>query len=165
MHLIITGGTIDKKYNELTGLVDFAPTSHIEEMLTQARIDLTTLTITPLLLKDSLELTPKDRESIIQTIQSSQSDQILITHGTDTMVESAKYIASFGFNKAIVLLGAMIPYRIKNSDALFNLGFALGAMQNLDYGVYVAMNGQLFKDNQVSKDYNLGVFKSNAEYQ
>ena len=160
MHIIITGGTIDKRYNELTGLVDFTPTSHIEAMLKQARLNVDDYTITPLLLKDSLDITVEDRDKILHTIQSSPLNQILITHGTDTIVESAKFLSSYHLDKTIVLVGAMIPYRFKDSDALFNLGFAMGTLSTLDSGVYVAMNGKVFPHDQVIKNRELGVFES-----
>ncbi|MEA2029931.1 MAG: asparaginase domain-containing protein [Campylobacterota bacterium] len=160
MHLIITGGTIDKRYNELAGLVDFAPTSHIEAMLRQARLNVDDYTITPLVLKDSLDITREDRGRILQSIQSSPSHQILITHGTDTIVESAHYFASHHMDKTIVLIGAMIPYRFKDSDALFNLGFAMGALATLDSGVYVAMNGKVFLHDKVVKNREHGVFEA-----
>jgi len=160
MHIIITGGTIDKRYNELTGLVDFTPTSHIEAMLKQARLNVDDYTITPLLLKDSLDITIEDRDKILHTIQSSPLNQILITHGTDTIVESAKFLSSYHLDKTIVLVGAMIPYRFKDSDALFNLGFAMGTLSTLDSGVYVAMNGKVFPHDQVIKNRELGVFES-----
>lgn len=170
MQIIITGGTIDKRYNELTGLVDFAPASHITAMLTQARLNPNDYTITPLLLKDSLELTQSDRQKLVQTIQTSPHNKILITHGTDTMVESANYIAKHlfadvptqigGNERVVVLVGAMIPYRFKDSDALFNLGFAMGVAQTLGSGVYVAMNGRVFEHNGVVKNRDQGVFES-----
>jgi len=160
VHLIITGGTIDKRYNELTGAVDFAPTSHIQTMLAQARVDTTPHTLTPLLLKDSLQLTLEDREAILTTLQGSHSNQILITHGTDTMVKTAKFLASYRIDKTIVLVGAMIPYRFKDSDALFNLGFAMGALQNLVNGVYIAMNGKIFNYDDVAKNRTLGLFEA-----
>ena len=160
MHIIITGGTIDKRYNELTGLVDFAPASHIEAMLHQARVNVDEYTITPLLLKDSLEITREDRAQILQSIQSSPSHQILITHGTDTIVKSAKFLSSYHLDKTIVLVGAMIPYRFKDSDALFNLGFAMGAAATLEKGIYVAMNGRVFPHDRVIKNRELGLFEA-----
>jgi L-asparaginase len=165
MHIIITGGTIDKKYNELTGLVDFASSSYIQSMLTQARLNLSEHTITPLLLKDSLELEQKDRVLILHTIETSPHDKVIITHGTDTMVESANYIAQHlgeegGNDRVIVFVGAMVPSRFKNSDALFNLGFAMGVAQSLDAGVYIAMNGKIFTHNEVIKNRELGVFEA-----
>jgi len=159
LHIIITGGTIDKRYNELNGQVDFASTTHIQAMLTQARLDLNAYTISEIMLKDSLELNDNDRQEILKTIQNSPSNQILITHGTDTIVESANYIAKDIQDKVIVLVGAMVPYRFKDSDALFNLGFAMGALQSLDKGIYVAMNGKVFKHDQVIKNRELGIFE------
>ncbi len=160
MHIIVTGGTIDKRYNPLSGQVDFASFTHIEAMLLQARLDTQTYSITTLMLKDSLELDNSDREAILSTIQTSPHNKILITHGTDTMVESASFIAQGIQDKTVVLVGAMVPYRFKDSDALFNLGFAMGALKHLDSGVYIAMNGKAFTYDSVTKNKTLGIFEA-----
>ncbi len=156
--LIITGGTIDKHYNELSGELCF-PATHIPAMLKQARnrVELDTL---QLMLKDSLDMTEKDREQIKQACVSSAVQQIIITHGTDTMVDTAKCLAPIAYDKTIVLVGAMIPYTISRSDALFNLGCAVTAVQLLPAGVYITMNGRVFNWDRVNKDKQAGEFKS-----
>lgn len=154
--LILTGGTIDKHYNELNGELGFQET-HIEQMLAQSRTQ-TALNIQRLMLKDSLEMTDQDRQAILEACLNSQEKQIIITHGTDTMVETSQVLASKYIDKTIVLLGAMIPYELKNSDALFNLGGAFIGVQTLKYGVYIVMNGMVFEWDKVRKDREAGVF-------
>jgi len=155
--LIITGGTLDKRYNELNGKLDF-PQTHIPDMLKQARCT-AEIECQTLMLKDSLEMTMADREAIKQACSISNTKQIVITHGTDTMVETAKYLANNQQDKIIVLVGAMIPYKIKHSDALFNLGCAVTAVQLLREGVYITMNGKVFDWDKVNKDKEAGFFK------
>ncbi|SHO81191.1 L-asparaginase [hydrothermal vent metagenome] len=157
IHIIITGGTIDKKYNMLTGEVDFNQTSYIPEMLKQSKIHRDIKTST-LFLKDSLDITLEDRELILLEIKKSTHKHIIITHGTDTMVESAKYISSQNIDKVVIFIGAMIPYSISNSDGLFNLGVSIGAVDYLQNGVYIAMNGKIFNSNNVYKDKKIGLF-------
>ena len=159
INIIITGGTIDKKYNMLTGEVDFNQTSYIPQILTQSRVDRDIQTTT-LFLKDSLDITLQDREKILKAIKISTTKHIIITHGTDTMVESAKYISSYNIDKVIILIGAMIPYSINYSDGLFNLGTAIGAVDYLDNGVYIAMNGKIFNSNNVYKNREIGIFNT-----
>lgn len=154
--LIVTGGTLDKRYNELTGDL-FFPETHVSAMLTQARCKLD-IDLEILMLKDSLEMSAADRELMSQSCLSTSKQQIVITHGTDTMVESAAYLAAQIENKTLVLVGAMIPYTITHSDALFNLGCALTAVQLLPAGVYITMNGKVFAWDKVSKDKQLGEF-------
>ncbi|NOQ65208.1 MAG: asparaginase [Methyloprofundus sp.] len=156
--LLITGGTIDKHYNEIKGELDFSAT-HLPTMLAQARCHIE-LDTQLLMLKDSLAMQQSDREQIKQACINSEYQQIMITHGTDTMVETAQQLASLASNKTIVLFGAMIPYSIKNSDALFNLGTAITAVQLLPAGVYISMNGKLFDWNKVRKDKQAGEFKA-----
>ncbi len=154
--LFITGGTLDKYYNELTGNLNFSET-RLPVMLIQARCRVK-LDVQQLMLKDSLEMVGEDRELIKQACTSSCTSQIIITHGTDTMVETARYLQALSSNKTIVLTGAMIPYTISQSDALFNLGCAVTAVQLLPLGVYIAMNGKIFDGDKVSKDKQLGEF-------
>jgi L-asparaginase len=154
--ILITGGTIDKTYKELTGELDFIET-HIIDMLNRRRSMIAT-TSEVLLLKDSLEITNSDRDFILDKCQSADEKNILITHGTDTMVATAEFLAQNLKDKTVVLFGAMLPYSVKNSDALFNLGVALSAVQLKKQGVYIAMNGQIFDFNKVQKDKSLGVF-------
>ena len=156
--LIITGGTIDKRYNELNGQLEF-PETHIPEMLQQARCTVK-IDSQNLMLKDSLEMTMADRDVIKQACCVSPTKQIIITHGTDTMVDTAKYLASTQQEKVIVLVGAMIPYKINNSDALFNLGCAVTAVQLLTEGIYIVMNGRVFDWDKVNKNKQAGVFEA-----
>ena len=162
IHVLLTGGTIDKHYNQSNGNMEFAET-HIESILQQGRNRLN-ITFEEVMLKDSLDLTDNDREKIAEQCLSSSSKKILITHGTDTMVETAKFLASHQGNvakeKCIVLVGAMIPHEISYSDATFNIGFALGALSSLNNGIYIAMNGKVFNWNEVQKNYELGEFQS-----
>jgi L-asparaginase len=154
--LLITGGTIDKVYNKLNGELEFGK-SHLEQMLERGRVSLDT---SPeiLFLKDSLDMNDEDRNLILSKCLECDADSIVITHGTDTMVETAKLLGNQIQDKTIVLFGAMIPYSIDNSDALFNLGVALNAVQTKDCGVYVAMNGQVFDFDKVEKNKSLGIF-------
>jgi L-asparaginase len=154
--ILITGGTIDKTYKELTGELDFIET-HIIDMLNRGRSMIDTVSEV-LFLKDSLEITSADRNFILDKCQSGDEKNILITHGTDTMVATAKFLAKNIKDKTVVLFGSMLPYSVKNSDALFNLGVALSAVQLKKQGVYIAMNGQVFEFDKVQKDKNLGVF-------
>jgi len=156
IQFLITGGTIDKVYNELTGELEFDQT-HIVDMLNRGRSMVETLSEV-LFLKDSLDMTDKDRDLILSKCLKCDEDKIIITHGTDTMVETAKLLGSKIQDKVIVLFGSMIPYSINNSDALFNLGIALSAVQNNANGVYIAMNGKVFEANKVKKDKGLGIF-------
>jgi L-asparaginase len=155
--LIITGGTIDKHYNEFNGELSFTET-HIQQMLEQTRCQLD-LDIEILMLKDSLEMTDDDRERILQACLNSKTNKIVITHGTDTMTDTAKVLGKHIQDKSIALLGAMIPYEFKNSDALFNLGCALTAVQCIDKGIFITMNGKVFPWNQVEKNRQAGIFQ------
>lgn len=157
MKVIITGGTLDKHYNHLNGELVFKKSS-IVEMLLRSRSTVKT-DIEILMLKDSLEMNDDDRQLISQACYKSIDKQIIITHGTDTMVETAHTIAAdLAGDKTVVLLGAMVPYQFKGSDALFNLGCAMSAVQILSPGVYITMNGQVFDYREVQKDRALGMF-------
>ncbi len=156
--LILTGGTIDKDYNELNGELGFVKT-HINSMLKQARCHIR-LNIQQLMLIDSLQMTEQHRQEILTACQKTSSDKIIITHGTDTMVETAKALAGQIHNKTIILLGAMIPYIFKKSDALFNLGCAISAVQCLDSGIYITMNGRIFTWDNVRKNREIGRFEA-----
>jgi L-asparaginase len=153
--LIITGGTISKVYNELTGEL-VCDASHIHDILEigRSKVD---INIKTLMLKDSLDMDENDREMILTTCNHSSS-HIIITHGTDTIVQSAKKLSSIR-DKTIVLTGAMIPYAFKNSDAVFNLGVAVGAVSVLNSGVYICMNGKIFEWDGVVKNKELGIFE------
>ena len=156
IQIFITGGTIDKKYNELSGDLIFDKT-HIVDMLNRSRCMTETLSEV-IFLKDSLDIDTQDRDLIINKCNESLSEKILITHGTDTIVETAKQIQSLNMAKTIVLTGSMIPYSISDSDALFNLGFAFSAVQTLKAGVYVCMNGKIFTADKVKKNTSVGIF-------
>lgn len=157
MKLIVTGGTIDKHYNALNGELYF-PKTHLPAMLQQARCTVE-IDVQQVMLKDSLEMTETDREVIKQACVMSEAQAIVIAHGTDTMVDTAKYLAATLQDKTIVLVGAMIPYTINQSDALFNLGCAVTAAQLLPAGIYITMNGKVFDWDKVSKDKQAGEFK------
>jgi L-asparaginase len=156
--LLITGGTFDKDYDELTGKLFFRDT-HIHEMLKLGRCRLQTRVRTVMMI-DSLEMTESDRKIIEEICRKSDEEQIVITHGTDTMEETARVLGAAGLPKTIVLTGAMIPYAFGSSDGLFNLGSALSFVQVLPHGVYVAMNGTFFPWNDVRKNRGLGVFET-----
>ncbi|WP_020559696.1 asparaginase domain-containing protein [Thiofilum flexile] len=158
IHLIATGGTIDKYYNPTQGKLTFEG-SHIPEMLAQGNCE-AELYLEVLMQVDSLDITDTERTQIINTCVQSTHQHIVLTHGTDTMVLTAQALQQRQLAKTIVLTGAMIPYTIRNSDALFNLGFALGVVQCLPNGVYVAMNGRIFNADNVVKNKVLGRFET-----
>ena len=157
IRIFITGGTFDKEYNELNGQLYFKDT-HIQELLKlgRCRVD---VDIRTLMMVDSLEMTDDDRQLIARQCQNSEEDRIIITHGTDTMAETAAVLAKETSNKTIVLTGAMIPYKFGSSDGLFNLGSALAFVQALPKGVYVAMNGRYFTWDNVRKNKQTGGFE------
>jgi L-asparaginase len=157
IRIFITGGTFDKEYNELNGQLYFKDT-HINELLKlgRCRVD---VDIRTLMMVDSLEMTDDDRQLIARQCQNSDEDKIIITHGTDTMAETAAVLAKEISNKTIVLTGAMIPYKFGSSDGLFNLGSALAFVQALPKGVYVAMNGRYFTWDNVRKNKQTGGFE------
>jgi len=152
--ILVTGGTISKSYDEISGELIFDEDS-IKKMLSQSRVD--GIEIEYLFFKDSLDLSDSDRELIVKKVLHLKSDKIIITHGTDTMSKSAKKLSSIK-NKTIILTGAMIPFAFKNSDALFNLGTAFGGISTLKEGVYIAMNGTIFSWDSVKKDKKMGRF-------
>ena len=158
IRLYITGGTIDKVYNQTNGELEFNQT-HFPEMLSRARIEVEIKTEI-LLFKDSLDMDDDDRELILKSCVECEEERILITHGTDTMCETAKLLGANLKNKIVVLFGSMIPYTVSNSDAFFNLGCALGSLNLLGAGVYVAMNGRTLLWNDVVKNRSLGIFQS-----
>ena len=157
IRIFITGGTFDKEYNELTGQLYFKD-SHLPEMLELGR-NLVQVEIRTLMMVDSLEMTTEDRELIADHCIKSPEDKIIITHGTDTMAETARRIAERVKDKTIVLTGAMVPYKFGSSDGLFNLGSAMAFVQTLPAGVYVAMNGRYFNANNVRKNKETGEFE------
>lgn len=160
IRIFITGGTFDKEYNELNGQLYFK-NSHLPEVLEMGR-NLVPVELRTLMMVDSLEMTDEDRDLIAEHCRKSREDKIIITHGTDTMAETAKLLAQKVKNKTIVLTGAMIPYKFGSSDGLFNLGSALAFVQTLKPGVYVAMNGRYFNAENVRKNRKTGVFEELA---
>jgi L-asparaginase len=159
IQIFITGGTFDKEYNYITGELTFFKT-HVNDMLKRGRCGVD-VDVRTLMMKDSQQLTDDDRDLIKNACQHCEHDKIVITHGTDTMVRTAKFIAETGIDKTIVLMGAMIPYTFgTSSDGFFNLGSALAFVQSLPSGVYVVMNGRCFNWYDVRKNYTTGYFES-----
>lgn len=160
IRILVTGGTFDKEYNERTGQLFFKDT-HIAEMLRlgRSRVEVSIRTI---MMIDSLEMSEADRALIVQNCVQAEEDRIVITHGTDTMTETAAEIARAVTGKTAVLTGAMIPYAFGSSDGLFNLGSALSFVQVLPAGVYVAMNGKCFPWDRVRKNRERGEFEEIA---
>jgi L-asparaginase len=158
VRVLVTGGTFDKEYDELRGTLHFRNT-HVEEMLRlgRSRVD---VAVETLMMIDSLDMTAADRELIAERCRACEETQIVITHGTDTMVQTATVLANEVPDRTIVLTGAMIPYAFGSSDGLFNLGSALSFVQSLAPGVYVAMNGRCFRWDDVRKNRDIGVFES-----
>ena len=157
IRIFITGGTFDKEYNEITGQLFFKDT-HMSELLKLGRSRIP-VEIRTLMMIDSLEMTDADRNLIAEHCIKAAENKIIITHGTDTMAETAKVLASRSLQKTIVLTGAMIPYKFGSSDGLFNMGSALAFAQSLPHGVYVAMNGRYFHWDNVRKNRQSGAFE------
>ncbi len=157
IRIFITGGTFDKEYNELNGDLYFKDT-HVSEMLELGRSKLP-VEVDVLLMIDSLDMTEAHRQMIAQKVKEANEDKIVITHGTDTMVQTAQVLDTLALQKTIVLTGAMIPYKFGSSDGLFNLGSALAFAQALPPGVYIAMNGKYFHCQRVRKNKAIGVFE------
>tara|TARA_Y100000996_G_scaffold396788_1_gene363222 strand:- start:111 stop:623 length:513 start_codon:yes stop_codon:yes gene_type:complete len=155
--VFVTGGTFDKEYNEISGELYFKDT-HIREILELGRAHLK-VKIKKLMLIDSLNMTNKDRGVILENCINTKDKKIVITHGTDTMTETAKFLAGENLKKTIVLTGAMIPYKFGSSDGLFNLGSAFAFAQVLPEGVFIAMNGRFFDWNKVEKNKISGKFE------
>ena len=157
LRIIATGGTFDKHYDELSGTLGFGD-SHLPAALARARMTVpVALELLPLL--DSLDMQDADRQRVLAGCRAAGENAIVIIHGTDTMRETAAVLGAAELGKTVVLTGAMIPYEIANSDALFNLGFASGVAQTLPAGVYVAMNGRVFAWDNVTKNRAAGVFQ------
>jgi len=159
IQVFVTGGTFDKEYNLISGTLHFR-TTHLPQMFDRGRCTLD-VDVKTLMMVDSLEMTDTDREVILHNCRRSPSDSILITHGTDRMVETAAFLAGQGIEgKTIVLTGAMIPYAFgTSSDGFFNLGSALAFVQVLPPGVYVVMNGRHFRWDAVRKNTKTGNFE------
>jgi L-asparaginase len=160
IRILVTGGTFDKEYDEIHGRLLFQRT-HLGEMLRLARCRLD-VGVRTLFMKDSLDMTGGDRRRVVESCRRCREDRIVVTHGTDTMVETARALLSARLRKTVVLTGAMVPYAFGSSDGLFNLGSALSFAQVLPPGVYVAMNGRFFPADRVRKDRAEGVFEETA---
>ena len=158
IQIFITGGTFDKEYNEITGKLYFKDT-HLKEMLSMGRSQLD-VKITTLMMIDSIDMTNDDRDNILEACKNCLLDKIIITHGTDTMVDTAKFLEKGNLDKTIVFTGAMIPIDFGSSDGLFNLGSAMGFVQSLESGIYIAMNGRCFNYDKVRKNTKTGIFET-----
>jgi L-asparaginase len=157
IRILITGGTIDKEYDPLTGELTFSK-SHLLNMLNQVRCKIRVL-LEEVMLKDSLQMMTEDREEILKKCIHCRENKMIITHGTDTMVETVRFLGKHVKDKTVVLVGAMIPYTFGASDALFNLGCAFSAVQVLHPGVYITMNGKIFRWDNVRKNKESGEFE------
>ena len=161
IRIVVTGGTFDKEYNELNGTLFFKDT-HVPEMLRLGRSRVE-VQVDTLMMMDSLDMTDADRARIVEACRVAPESRVVVTHGTDTMVQTARVIAQSTDAalraKTVVLTGAMVPYAFGSSDGLFNLGSALSFVQALPPGVYVAMNGRIFSWDAVEKDRAAGVFR------
>ena len=158
IRIFVTGGTFDKEYDERTGQLYFKDT-HLRDMMQLARCRVP-VEVRTLMMIDSLDMDDDDREVIISQCRKSDHDRIVITHGTDTMTETARALIDAKIEgKTIVLTGAMIPFAFGSSDGLFNLGAALAFAQSLPPGVYVAMNGRFFAGDKVRKNRDVGQFE------
>jgi L-asparaginase len=158
IRIIVTGGTFDKEYNELTGELFFQKT-HIPDMLRLGRCHLD-VAIESLMMIDSLQMTDAGRQLILERCAAAEEKRIVITHGTDTLEHTAAVLGKRITGKTIVLTGAMVPYTFGSSDGMFNLGTALAFVQTLKTGVYAAMNGRCFTWQTVRKNRKLGVFET-----
>lgn len=158
IRILVTGGTFDKEYDELHGRLFFKDT-HIQEMLRLGRCRVS-VAVETVMMMDSLDMTTLDREKIVSRCREAAEERIVVTHGTDTMAETAAALAAAATGKTIVLTGAMVPWAFGSSDGLFNLGSSLSFVQSLPAGVYVAMNGRRFDWDNVRKDRATGVFET-----
>jgi len=157
IRIIITGGTFDKHYDEIRGSLTFKD-SHLPEILKFVRCTVP-IEVELNQLIDSLDMHTSNRLRVLESCRRASEERIVITHGTDTMVETDVVLGEAGLAKTVVLTGAMVPYIFNNSDAVFNLGCALTAVQLLPHGVYIAMNGRVFGWDRVRKNRELGVFE------
>jgi L-asparaginase len=157
IRILITGGTFDKEYDELSGSLYFEDT-HIQEMLERGRCKLD-VSVRTVMMVDSLDMTDADRALVLDNCRKAPEERIVVTHGTDTMAVTARLLGEAKLPKTIVLTGAMIPWAFGSSDGLFNLGSALSFVQALPHGVYVAMNGRYFPWDNVKKNKKLGIFE------
>jgi L-asparaginase len=159
--IIVTGGTFDKHYDAIKGELTFKET-HLPAILQQARVTVPiALEINQLI--DSLHMKDEHRLGVLAACRAAPEQCIVIIHGTDTMAQTAQVVGEAALAKTIVFTGAMIPYSVQGSDALFNLGFALAAAQSLKPGTYIAMNGRVFAWDKVQKNRTDGVFEEAVE--
>lgn len=158
IRILVTGGTFDKEYNEISGELFFKQT-HLPDMLRLGRCRLP-VAVETLFMIDSLDMTEPDRRLILQRCLEAAEQRIVVTHGTDSMELTAALLGPNIGAKTVVLTGAMIPYTFGSSDGLFNLGTALAFVQTLPHGVYVAMNGRCFSWDAVRKNRELGIFEA-----
>jgi L-asparaginase len=157
IRIVITGGTFDKQYDEIRGSLTFKD-SHLPEILKFVRCSVPVeLELNQLI--DSLDMHTSNRLKVLESCRRAPEERIVITHGTDTMVETAAVLGEAALAKTIVLTGAMVPYVFSSSDAVFNLGCAITAVQVLPHGVFIAMNGRVFAWDKVRKNKELGVFE------
>lgn len=157
IRIIVTGGTFDKHYDEIEGALTFHET-HMPDILRQVRVTVPVSVETNQLI-DSLHMTPQDRLRVLEACCEAPEAQLIVTHGTDTIVETARLLGEAGLAKTIVLTGAMVPYTVYGSDSLFNLGGSVTAVQLLPHGVYVVMNGRIFDWDNVRKNRQSGTFE------
>ena len=157
LRIIATGGTFDKRYDPLKGELSFGE-SHLREIVARARIAGTVAIDVPIMI-DSLEMNDTHRQAILAACRACAERRIVIVHGTDTMVETARVLGEAALEKTIVVTGAMVPYEVAGSDALFNLGFAMGCANTAAHGTWIAMNAVLFPWHNVRKNREKGVFE------
>ena len=155
--IFATGGTFDKDYDEKNGRLYFKKT-HMNEILALGRSKVE-VCIETLMMLDSLDMKEKDRKLIVKKCTTATEKQIVITHGTDTMTNTAKVLGAKYLKKTIVITGAMIPYKFGTSDGLFNIASALAYVQTMPHGVYITMNGRVFLHNKVIKNRATGIFE------
>ena len=155
--IFVTGGTFDKDYDEKNGRLYFKST-HMNEILALGRSKVE-VDIETLMMLDSLDIKVKDRKLIVEKCRATNEEQIVITHGTDTMTNTAKVLGAEHLRKTIVITGAMIPYKFGTSDGLFNIASALAYVQTMPHGVYIAMNGRVFNYDRVTKNSETGIFE------
>jgi L-asparaginase len=157
IRIIVTGGTFDKRYDEIEGTLSFQET-HLPIILRQVRVTVPVQVETNQLI-DSLHMKMQDRLRILEACRQAPESQIIVTHGTDTIVETAQLLGEAELPKTIVLTGAMVPYTVYGSDSLFNLGGSVTAVQLLGQGVYIVMNGRIFDWDNVRKNRSMGTFE------
>lgn len=158
LRIITTGGTFDKLYDAIKGELTFRE-SQLPRILINSRLGIECRLEGPLA-KDSLYMSDEDRKNILRYVEASVEKRIVVIHGTDTMCETAKVVAAGDIkDKTVVFTGAMIPYSLENSDAEFNLGFAVSSALLLKSGVYIAMNGRIFDYDNVRKNREKGIFE------